>query len=149
LSESPELDLWPVQPYSASAWHLPGTCLVLAWHLLRGTTAPVGPHWLAAIWPYLYTPAACAGAGVRLLGAPPYWGTHSVSAPPTGGTHSASRTFQPQEPGARRPERRAASPDAHPTPDVPVFAERGELAVSLGAWRPRTDHSGDALSHCH
>ena len=35
---SPRLAAFRLGTYSASAWHLPGTCLVLAWHLLRGTT---------------------------------------------------------------------------------------------------------------
>jgi hypothetical protein len=59
----------------APAWHLPGTYLALARHLLRGTTSSL-PSGLACV------PQLPALVLVRLLGAPP-----------TGGTHSASQTL--------------------------------------------------------
>jgi hypothetical protein len=59
---------------SAPAWHLPGTYLAFAWHLLRGTTSSL-PSGLACV------PQLPALVLVRPLGAPP-----------TGGTHSASQT---------------------------------------------------------
>ena len=59
---------------SSPGWHLPGTYLALAWHLLRGTTSSL-LFGLACI-PQLPAPVL-----VCLLGASP-----------TGGTHSASQT---------------------------------------------------------
>jgi hypothetical protein len=56
---------------SAPAWHLPGTCLaptwhlLVAWHLLRGTTS--------SLWPCLCTPAACTGIGAPARSTS-YWG---------------------------------------------------------------------------